>query len=71
MSARDESNGGVPRLSWWDRAAASGGAIFALLYAAGFVLQGLASGRDDESRAEVVARYADGGNELLITSAGC
>ena len=34
MSARDESNGGVPRLSWWDRAAASGGAIFALLYAA-------------------------------------
>lgn len=70
MSARAESEGIVLRRSRSDRVAASGGAAFALLYAAGFVLHGLASGGDEESRAEVVARYADGGNELRMHVGG-
>lgn len=62
---------GAWRGSWWDRVAAFGGAVFVLLYAAGFVLHGLATGgAGEESRAEVVARYADGGNELWIHLGG-
>lgn len=53
------------------RLAAAGGAIFAVLYAVGFVLHGLASGTsNDETRGEVVARYADEGNEALVHVGG-
>ena len=63
MSASPERSGA--------RVAAAGGAIFAILYAAGFVLHGLASGSsNDETRAEVVARYADEGNEALVHLGG-
>jgi hypothetical protein len=48
------------------RLAAAAGAPSACLLLAGIVLQGLAfDGAGDESSAEVVARYSDGGNELL------
>lgn len=64
------ARGGLPG-SWWNRVGASGGAVFALLYGAGFALHGLAAGgADEESRAEVVARYADDGNELRIHLGG-
>ena len=63
MSASSETSGA--------RLAAPGGAVFAILYAAGFVLHGLASGSsNDETRAEVVARYGDEGNEALVHLGG-
>jgi hypothetical protein len=61
------------RASRWDLLAASGGAIFALLYATGFVMQGLAAGggeQGDESRAEIVARYSDAANEVSALLGG-
>ena len=71
MSAHDESTGGGLRQSLPERIAAAGGAIFALLFGVGFVLHGLAAGSDNgESRAEVVARYTDGGNEALAHMGG-
>lgn len=48
------------------RIASAAGVLFATLLLAGLVVQDLAAGGvEDESRQEVVARYADGGNELL------
>lgn len=54
----------------WERLAAAGGAIFAVLYAAGFVMLGIAGGEGDESRAEIVARYSDEGNEIWALVGG-
>ncbi len=51
--------------SRWERMATAGGAIFAVLFSVGFVMQAAAAaGVEEESRAEIVARYSDGGNEL-------
>lgn len=51
--------------SRFERLAAAGGAVSAVLLLAGLLLQAVAvGGAEDESRAEVVARYSDGGNEL-------
>jgi hypothetical protein len=56
----------------WERLAAAGGAIFAVLYAAGFVMLGIAGGGGevDESRAEIVARYSDEANEVWALLGG-
>lgn len=52
--------------SRWERLAAAGGAVFAVLYAIGYALQGVAVGTsEDATRQEIVARYSDNGNELL------
>jgi hypothetical protein len=49
------------------RLAAAAGLPSACLLLAGIVLHGLAvDGAGDESRAEVVGRYSDGGNEVLV-----
>jgi hypothetical protein len=49
-----------------DRLATAAVVGFPLLLIAGLLLQGLAvGGAEEESREEVVARYSDGGNELL------
>ena len=49
------------------RLAPGAGLVFATLCAVGLVLQALAfGGAEEESRNEVVARYSDGGNELLV-----
>ena len=44
-----------------------GGAAFAVLLMSGLLMQAVATGgAEEESRNEVVARYSDGGNELLV-----
>ena len=73
MSTSDERLGAATRASRWDLLAASGGAVFALLYATGFVMQGIAAGGGEEggeSRAEIVARYSDAGNEVWALLGG-
>lgn len=59
------STAGVVRASRGERLATLGGAAFAVLVLGGLFLQATAAGgAEEESRAEVVARYSDGGNEL-------
>ena len=48
-----------------ERLATAAGAMFALLLIAGLLMQAVAAGgAEEETRAEVIARYSDGGNEL-------
>jgi len=57
--------------SRWEQAAAAGGAIFAVFLIAGLAMQSVAvGGVEDESRAEVVARFSDNGNELWVEVGG-
>jgi len=57
--------------SRWERIAAAGGAIFAVLLIAGLAMQSIAVGAvENESRAEVVARFSDNGNELWVEVGG-
>ena len=57
--------------SRWERHAAAGGAIFAVLLIAGLAMQSVpVGGVEDESRAEVVARFSDNGNELWVEVGG-
>lgn len=60
-----ESSTGAGRLKS-QRFVSAAGVLFAALLLAGLAVQSLAvGGAEDESRQEVVARYADGANELL------
>jgi len=57
--------------SRWERLAAAGGALFAPLIVAGLAMQSVAvGGVEEESRAEVVARFSDNGNELWVEVGG-
>ncbi len=57
--------------SRWEQVAAAGGVIFAVLFIAGLAMQNVAiGGVEEESRAEVVARFSDGGNELWVEVGG-